>query len=99
MLNRLKQQRNRLEKNSTLSSFGVNGEMAISDRLWHARYAPPTNAYGPTDTQRQSFAIARDTYADIGTELMQLVDSDYAALKETLDASSVPWTPGRGIMK
>ena len=97
--NRVKQQRDRLEKNDTLSAFGVNGEMAVSDRLWHARYAPTTNAYGPTDTQRQSFNIARDTYADIGTQLTQLVDGEYAALKDALDSSSVPWTPGRGIMK
>lgn len=96
---RVQQQRDRLEKNETLAFFGAEGPMAITDRLWHAAFHPSTNAYGPTDTQRQSYKIARDEYADISMQLTQLVDRDYAALKDTLNDSSVPWTPGRGIQK
>lgn len=96
---RIIQQRNRLEKNQTLSAFGVNGTMAVSDRLWHARFNPSTSAYGPTETQRQSFNIARDTYVDIATQLTELVDGEYAALQDALDSADVPWTPGRGILQ
>ncbi|MCH8985418.1 MAG: hypothetical protein IIB04_02245 [Acidobacteria bacterium] len=96
---RVQQQRDRLEKNETLAFFGAEGPMAITDRLWHAAFHPSTSAYGPTDTQRQSYKIARDEYAGISMQLTQLVDRDYAALKDTLNDSSVPWTPGRGIQK
>ena len=65
--------------------------------LWHARFSPQMNAHGPTPAQRESYAIGRRLYDDVTGELDALIDREYAALKDALDAASVPWTPGRGV--
>ena len=43
-------------------------------------------------------AIARDVYAQVGNTLTQLVDGEYEALKDAVEAAGVPWTPGRGVL-
>ena len=99
--NRLRQQirraRDRLAGNPTRGGFGVPEPMSVRARLGHAAYNPHANAYGPTETQRQSLSIARNTYTEVRSELTQLVDSDYRQLKASLDSADVPWSPGRGI--
>ncbi len=93
----VKRERDRLAGNETRSSFGAPGPMSIAARLFHAAYNPHANAYGPTETQRQSLAIARDVYTDVSANLTQLIDVEYQRLKEAMDAASVPWSPGRGV--
>jgi hypothetical protein len=73
--------------------------MSVQARLWHARFDPASNAHGPTTAQKESLRIARKLYDETVTELTQLVDVDYAALKEAMDIAKVPWTPGRGIQE
>ena len=58
-----------------------------------------TNAYGPTQEQRESLSIARQAYDAVVAELDVLVNEEYAALKKALDDAKVPWTPGRGIQR
>jgi hypothetical protein len=38
-------------------------------------------------------------YDEVAAELTRLVDEEYAALKQALDAAKVPWTPGRGVQQ
>ena len=71
--------------------------MSLEDRLWHARFAPSMSAYGPTPSQRQSYAIGKRLYDDVVQVLDSLVDTEYEGLKEALDRAGVPWTPGRGV--
>ena len=94
---RLHAERDRLTSNTARGIFKDWDEVALSDRLSHARYSAQANAYGPTPAQRESFAIGQRLYADISGKLDQLIDVEYAALKRALDAASVPWTPGRGV--
>jgi len=91
-------QRDRLRGNRTSGEYSVSGPMPITARLSHAAYNPNTNAYGPTETQRDSLSMARDVYAEVSGALSQLIDREYGALLEALDAASVPWTPGRGVI-
>ena len=70
--------------------------MSVQARLWHARFAP-TNAYGPTPSQRESLRIASELYQNVSQQLSNLVDAEYAGLKKALDEAEVPWSPGRGI--
>ena len=93
----LKRERNRLVENETQQRFGVGGPMSVQARLFHARYDPDANAYGPTRTQRDSLNIARNLYAGVHQALTNLVDGRYDTLKNALDRAGVPWTPGRGI--
>jgi len=90
--------RDRLSGNDTRGSFGDRGPLSVRARAQYASYDPNRNAHGPTETQRDTFEIARDAYAGIGTELTQLIDGEYAALLQALDAAGVPWTPGRGVL-
>lgn len=95
---RLIGQRDRLSGNRTSGEFSVNRPVPVTSRLSHAAYNPNTNAYGPTDTQRESLSIAQDEYGDISGKLTQLIDREYQALLDALDAAGVPWTPGRGVL-
>jgi hypothetical protein len=95
----LKRQRDRLTENPTRGIYNDLGQVPVEDRLAHARFTPKSNAYGPTPAQRESYAIAREVYADTSTSLGELVDVQYSALKKSLDAAGVPWTPGRSIQR
>ena len=90
-------QRERLSGNDTRENFKDHGEVPLRDRIMHARFRPGQNAYGPTPEQRESLQVGRALYDDVTEQLSQIIDVEYAGLKEALDAARVPWTPGRGI--
>jgi hypothetical protein len=100
--NQLSQQisiaRDRLAGNSTQGSFSIDRITPVTARLSHAAYNPNTTAYGPTESQRDSLAIAQDEYAQVIRDLTQLIDVEYSALKDAAEAAGVPWTPGRGVL-
>ncbi len=96
---RISQARDRLRGDETRDDFSDPGLMSVRDRLQYAAYDPNGNAYGPTQTQRESLAIAQEAYNEIGSALTQLVDGEYQALLRALDAAAVPWTPGRGVIQ
>jgi hypothetical protein len=89
-------ERDRIAGNPLREPFKDVDEMSVTMRLFHARFAP-TQAYGPTPAQRESYRIARDLYDEVSRSLSNLVDVEYAGLKVALDAAGVPWSPGRGI--
>ena len=101
--NRISQQlsvaRDRLAGNQTQGRFSVDRSTPVTARLGHAAYNPNTTAYGPTETQQSSLAIARDVYAQVTDTLTQLVDVEYEALKDAIEEAGVPWTPGRGVLR
>ena len=94
---RLKIARDRIAGNEKQSMFHEWPETTVRQRLWHARYSPTSQAHGPTPAQRESLRLARARYDAVVGELNQIVDVDYAGLKEAMDTARVPWTPGRGI--
>jgi hypothetical protein len=94
---RIQAERDRLTNNDARQLYNDFDEMTVTTRLFHARFAPTTNAYGPTPSQRDSLRIARSLYDDATRQLSNLVDVEYAGLKVALDAAGVPWSPGRGI--
>ncbi len=93
----LKIQHDRLSGNTKQMDYKDQDEMTVSARLWHAGFEFSAGAYGPTPEQRDSLRIGRALYDEIVTELDQLVNKEYAGLKEAMDAARVPWTPGRSI--
>ncbi len=94
---RLLDQRDRLDQNTTREIFKDWTGVSLLERLWHARFDASSGAYGPTPAQRESYGIGKRLYDDVVRELTSLVDVEYAGLKEALDKAGVPWTPGRGI--
>ncbi|MEM7284649.1 MAG: hypothetical protein AAF438_23895, partial [Pseudomonadota bacterium] len=89
-------QKERLTPNQTRSFFQEFDELPLTNRLWHARFAARSNAYGPTPEQTESMEIAQSLYADVKNQLNSLF-GEYDNLKRALDDASVPWSPGRGV--
>lgn len=87
-------QKDRLSGNTTRGYFHDWDEVSVAGRVFHARFSPGTNVYGPTPTQRESFRIASKQFAEIVSELEQL-DTDFAALKAAMNSAGTPWSPGR----
>jgi hypothetical protein len=96
---RLKASSEKLSGNELRDFYNDLPTMSVQERLWHARFDPSSSAHGPTAAQQESFRIARKLYDETVAELTELVDTDYAALKEAMDIARVPWTPGRGIQQ
>ena len=71
--------------------------MPVTARISAANLNPHWNAHGPTATHQQTLQIARNEYNSVRAALRQLVDQEYASLKEALNAANVPWSPGRGL--
>jgi hypothetical protein len=94
---RLLAQRDRLTRNDISEFFQESSDVTLSERLWHARFDAESAAYGPTPSQRESYAIAKRLYDDAVRRLGVLVDTEYEGLKRALDMAGVPWTPGRGV--
>ncbi|MDE0366463.1 MAG: glycosyl hydrolase [Gammaproteobacteria bacterium] len=93
----LKIQRDRLSGNAKRMEYLDEDEMTVSARLWHAGFEFSLGAYGPTPEQRDSLRIGRALYDEVVAELDQLVNEEYAGLKQAMDTARVPWTPGRSI--
>jgi photosystem II stability/assembly factor-like uncharacterized protein len=93
---RIQAERDRLTENELPDNYYELDAMTVRARLWHARFVP-TNAYGPTPSQRESLRIGSRLYQDVSKQLSNLVDVEYAGLKDALDTAGVPWSPGRGI--
>ena len=94
---RMNRERDRLSGNQTRATYNDFDEMTVDRRLWHARFDPSSGAYGPTPSQRESYRVARALYDEVAANLTELVDTEYAALKDAMDTAGAPWTPGRGI--
>jgi photosystem II stability/assembly factor-like uncharacterized protein len=96
---RIKMQRDRIGDNELRDAYNDLPEMSVQARMWHARFVTSTSAHGPTAAQKESLRIARKLYDEVVAELTQLVDVEYAGLKEAMDAARVPYTPGRGVQR
>ncbi|MEL6870749.1 MAG: glycosyl hydrolase [Pseudomonadota bacterium] len=91
---RLADQQERLFGNETREIYHDWDMMSVQNRLWHARFGPNTNVYGPTPAQRESLRIGRTLYDNIVVQL-DAISRDHDALNAAMDAAGVPWTPGR----
>ena len=96
---RIKVQRDRIADNELRDAYNDLPEMSVTARLWHARFDNSASAHGPTAAQQESLRIARHLYDEVLAELTQVVETDYAGLKEAMDDARVPHTPGRGLQR
>ena len=46
---------------------------------------------------REMYSTAKLAFAELKSELNQLVESELPDLERRLDAAGLPWTPGRGV--
>ncbi|MCJ7555597.1 MAG: glycosyl hydrolase [Gammaproteobacteria bacterium] len=86
-----------IKGNEQRQMMSGGGQVAIAQRLAVAGIGSRTSAYGPTQTQRESLAIAEEEFAALEPELDALVNQEMPELKRQMNAGGVPWTPGRGV--
>ena len=92
----LRLEKDRLSGHETRSTFN-DAPASVGSWLWHARFTPNSNVYGPTGAQRASLKQARELFGDV-LERLEEHEAEYERLKEALDEAQVPWTPGRAVV-
>ncbi|MEM8963567.1 MAG: glycosyl hydrolase, partial [Acidobacteriota bacterium] len=86
-----------LNGDSLKGNLGEPVEPTIGRWLFVASFGSALSTYGPTAHHQQNLAWAEEAFAEVRTELKQLIEKDLEALEARLEAADVPWTPGRGI--
>ena len=82
--------------NPDKSLTNAQGPVNINERFGVARNAL-RSLYGPTDTQQESFRIAKRDFQNWKQKLDVLVNRELPALEDALDKEGLPWTPGRKL--
>ncbi|MDA8018757.1 MAG: glycosyl hydrolase [Thermoanaerobaculia bacterium] len=70
---------------------------SIGDRLGVISLGTSFSTYGPTPHHRDNYRWASEAFAEVRARLEKVIDVDLEALDRRLEASGVPWTPGRGV--
>jgi photosystem II stability/assembly factor-like uncharacterized protein len=89
--------RRRLAGSETRNMMGDPGPVSVSSRLAVLNYGKLFSTYGPTETHAMNLDIAESGFAEIRTELDELLEVRLTELERRLDEEQVPWTPGRGV--
>lgn len=76
---------------------GAPGPVSINRRLNVAQLGTAFSSYGPTPMHERSLEIAEKAFSMVQSSLQQIIESDVASLRKSLDEAGVPWTPGRGV--
>jgi photosystem II stability/assembly factor-like uncharacterized protein len=84
----------KLSGDPTPNKFKSSGNPSIQSRFGNAR-GGAFSAHGPTTTHRQQFAIAKEEFAAVESEIRTLLEKDVPALMKKLDDSGLPWSKGR----
>ena len=77
--------------------IGDPGPVSITRRIDVVDYGNAYSTHGPTATHRKSLQIAEEEFAEVRLGLDELLQVELPALEARLDATGVPWTPGRGV--
>jgi photosystem II stability/assembly factor-like uncharacterized protein len=84
-----------LRGDTVLRGRNENTPLSIQERVRYALGAARQALSGPTQTQRESYRIAVEEFAEQLPRLRKLVEVDLKELDKTLDEAGIPWTPGR----
>ena len=94
---RLFELREMLYGNEKMDDLGEPVPHSIGRRVSSAAMGTMLSTYGPTPNHQQTLAIAKEELEEVKAGLKQLMEEDFKALAEKLDAAGVPWTPGRSV--
>ncbi|MCP4291770.1 MAG: glycosyl hydrolase [bacterium] len=78
--------------------FGRHSEPStpgLRSRLSRVMWGTRSITTAPTQTQRESLAVATQQFGPLLADLKVLVESDLKSLENKLDAAGAPYTPGR----
>ncbi|MEM7473615.1 MAG: glycosyl hydrolase [Planctomycetota bacterium] len=86
-----------LSGDSIKDSASQLGKKSILSRLQTALFGTLSQTYGPTQTHREQYEIAKTQYRKLEPELRKALDTDLPKLMQTLDKANVGWTSGRKL--
>jgi hypothetical protein len=86
-----------LAGNEARDLYNDLGPVSIKKRVDAARAGTFLSTYGPTPTHIRSVEIAEAQFGEVEARLRQLNEAELPELRNQLDASGVPWTPGRAV--
>lgn len=84
----------RLTGNPTRREMNEVTVPSIMSRVGYVKYGHWETSQMPTDTQRQSIAIAKSEMEELNTALNAFFD-DLTAYQADIEEAGAPWTPGR----
>jgi hypothetical protein len=93
---KLQDLRKSLVGGSIKSSHNEPDVLPISQRISSA-LSTTRSSFGPTETQRQDFRIAKTEFEAIQEEIRSCINKDFVTLQKKLDNAKVPWTSGRAL--
>jgi len=82
---------------SELEPVGQPQPHTIGTRIFVASMGTMRSSYGPTPTHRRSLEIAASEFAEVRTQLNQLVEQRLPALEQQLLDAGAPWLPGNPV--
>jgi len=94
---RLADLRERLTGDRTLGRFDEARPLPILQRVGSVAGGSWNTAQAPTETQKQSLAVARAQLGETNAALGKLIEEELPALDRDLEAAGAPYTPGRRL--
>ncbi|MHC4244696.1 MAG: hypothetical protein ACYSU4_19980, partial [Planctomycetota bacterium] len=93
---KLKDIRELLIGNTTKSRYDEPDHISIMRRVNSSMNAM-RSTYGPTQTHRGDFEIAKEEFEALVGLIKKLVEIDFVNLQKKLETAGLPWTSGRPI--
>ena len=81
----------------TLGRFQEPSLPSITSRIFTVIGGHWNTRLGPTQTHRESLAVAAEQLASVQQTLQQLIETDLSEIEQRLEAAGAPWTPGRKL--
>ena len=93
---KLKDIRELLIGNTTKSRYNESDRISIMNRVNSSMNAMRLT-YGPTQTHRQDFEIAKEEFEALVGQIKELIEIDFVNLQKKIEMAGLPWTTGRPI--
>ncbi len=87
----------KLRGNTSKKEIGEKNDPTISGRIWGAIGGLQNTTYGPTQTQRMSFDIAKVEFGEVKATVVDIVDNQIPKLELLLMETGAPWIEGQPI--
>ena len=87
----------RMNGDDTLDRFQESTTPSIMQRIFTVIRGHWNTRLGPTQTHRDSLALAATQLNTAKQELEALLAGELASIEQALDAAGAPWSPGRAI--
>ena len=92
---RLRNLDERLRGDAVVSRYNEPASTSIVDLVQTVVEGQWSTSAAPTKTQRDSYALAAETFAPVLAELRTLIEADLKSVEQQMEKAGAPWTPGR----